>query len=130
MPGFPSSHKPMPRLAPVHAAQSGMENYGKGRGGRPWRRKRDAAMARDKFMCQPCQRAGRITLADEVDHIIPQAEGGTDDPSNLQAICEGCHVEKTKAEAARGANRSHPRRARTSNASDSYQHPRGGGSKV
>lgn len=130
MPGFPSSHKPMPRLAPVHEAQGQVENYGKGRGGRPWRRKRDAVMARDKYVCQPCHRAGRVTLADEVDHITPQAEGGTDDPANLQAICEDCHVEKTKAEAARGANRSHPRRARTSNASDSHQRHRGGGSKV
>lgn len=127
MPGFPSSHKPMPQLAPVHAAQAQQENYGKGRGGRPWRRKRDAVMARDKYMCQPCHRAGLITLADEVDHITPQAEGGTDEESNLQAICEACHILKTKAEAARGANRSHPRRV---SACRSLAHPRGGGKKV
>lgn len=127
MPGFPSSHKPLPRIAPVHAAQAQVENYGKGRGGRPWRRKRDAVMARDKHMCQPCLRAGRIALATEVDHITPQAEGGTDDQANLQAICEDCHVEKTKAEAARGANRSHPRRRAGGHAPSN---PRGGGAKV
>jgi 5-methylcytosine-specific restriction protein A len=92
----------MPRLAPVHVAQERKENYGNGRGGRPWRRKRDAVMARDKYMCQPCSRTGRITLADEVDHVTPQAEGGTDDEANLQAICFECHQLKTLAEARRG----------------------------
>lgn len=130
MPGFPSSHKPMPRLTPVHAAQGQEENYGKGRGGRPWRRKRDAVLVRDKYMCQPCHRAGLITLADEVDHVTPQAEGGTDDDTNLQAICLPCHIEKTKAEAARGANRSHPRRGRSTDGNRSHQDTRGGGPKV
>lgn len=108
MPGFPNRHRPMPQLAPVHVAQSSPENYGKGRGGRPWRRKRDAVMARDLYLCQPCRAAGRIRQAEEVDHVVPQAEGGTDGLENLQAICRECHGAKTKAEAARGANRSHP----------------------
>ena len=34
--------------------------------------------------------------ATEVDHIVPVAEGGTDDPSNLQAINKVCHKRKTK----------------------------------
>lgn len=112
MPGFPSRHKPLQQIAPVHVAQAQSENYGQGRGGRPWRRKRDAIMKRDQYLCVPCRAAGRVTAAEEVDHIVPQAEGGTGADDNLQAICVDCHIAKTKAEAARGANRSHPRRGR------------------
>lgn len=103
-------HKPMPRIAPRHEAQGAKENYGQGRGGRPWRRKRAAVMKRDGYVCQPCKQQNRVTLATEVDHVIPQAEGGTDDESNLQAICETCHKAKTAAEAARGVGRksAHP----------------------
>ncbi len=32
----------------------------------------------------------------EIDHIIEQADGGTDHPSNLQALCASCHSTKTK----------------------------------
>ena len=31
----------------------------------------------------------------QVDHIIPLAEGGSDRPSNMIAICPNCHVAKT-----------------------------------
>lgn len=80
-------------------------NYGRGRGGRPWRRLRDSILQRDKHLCQPCKATGRYTLATQVDHIVPQAEGGTDDRVNLQAICGPCHEAKTKEEAARGVSR-------------------------
>ncbi len=36
--------------------------------------------------------------AEEVDHIVRLADGGTDHPSNLQSLCEDCHKEKTAAE--------------------------------
>eukprot|EP01125_Pyxidicula_operculata_P019643 TRINITY_DN712_c0_g2_i2.p1 TRINITY_DN712_c0_g2~~TRINITY_DN712_c0_g2_i2.p1 ORF type:complete len:1149 (+),score=276.09 TRINITY_DN712_c0_g2_i2:186-3449(+) len=32
----------------------------------------------------------------EVDHIVQHAEGGTDDPENLQALCPNCHADKTE----------------------------------
>ncbi len=73
--------------------------YGQGRGGRPWRHKRDGILQRDKHLCQSCIKAGRITRATEVDHIIPIAFGGTGEDSNLQAICETCHRAKTAQEA-------------------------------
>jgi len=79
--------------------------YGQGRGGRPWRRKREAVMKRDQYLCQPCKAQGRITEATEVDHIVNVAEGGSDDDMNLQAICTECHGVKTQAEARRGAAR-------------------------
>ena len=37
-----------------------------------------------------------------VDHIIPKAEGGTDDESNLQSLCKPCHAAKTDREKNRG----------------------------
>ena len=44
--------------------------------------------------------------ADQVDHIIPVARGGTDDSDNLQAVCRSCHASKTASEAVHGrANR-------------------------
>jgi 5-methylcytosine-specific restriction protein A len=42
---------------------------------------------------------GRPTSFDAVDHITPKSLGGTDDPDNLELICESCHAEKTQREA-------------------------------
>lgn len=43
---------------------------------------------------------------DEVDHVIPLAEGGADDVVNLRPIhSEPCHRQKTAAEAERGRRR-------------------------
>lgn len=45
---------------------------------------------RDNFTCAYCgRRPPEITL--EVDHIIPLAEGGTDDPENLTTSCWDCN---------------------------------------
>lgn len=73
--------------------------WGKGRGGRPWRRLRDSIMVRDKWLCQPCLRLNRYTEATEVDHIICQAKGGKDHHANLEAICAECHKTKTLRDA-------------------------------
>ena len=93
----------LPATLPTTAQAS--PNYGQGRGGRPWRRLRDSILQRDQHLCQPCKATGRFTLATQVDHIVPQAEGGTDDRVNLQGICGPCHEAKTKEEAARGVSR-------------------------
>ncbi|MCB2130917.1 MAG: HNH endonuclease [Rhodobacteraceae bacterium] len=63
-----------------------------------WVKLRDAIMARDGYLCQPCQRTGRATPATEVDHITPKSRDGEDDADNLQAICSPCHSAKTKGE--------------------------------
>lgn len=91
------------RLKPAAPA---VTTYGQGRGGRPWRRRREAVMKRDHYLCQPCKRQGRVKEGTEVDHIVNVAEGGTDDDVNLQTICSDCHQVKTQAEARRGAARS------------------------
>lgn len=40
--------------------------------------------------------AGRKPV--EIDHIVPQCDGGSDDLENLQALCGHCHHEKTTGE--------------------------------
>ena len=91
--------------ATLPAMPDGPTNYGKGRGGRPWRRLRDSILQRDKYLCQPCKAQGRYTEATQVDHIVPQAEGGTDDRVNQQSICTECHEAKTLEESKRGVSR-------------------------
>lgn len=66
--------------------------------GGAWQKLRREILERDRGLCQPCQRAGRLTLAREVDHIRNKAAGGSDAPENLQAICRPCHAAKTRRE--------------------------------
>jgi 5-methylcytosine-specific restriction protein A len=75
--------------------------------GYKWQKLRKQAMERDAYLCQPCQRKGRVTPAKECDHITPKAKGGTDALCNLQAICIPCHKAKTEQEAAEAQNRAH-----------------------
>ena len=70
--------------------------------GTTWDKLRLRILARDCHLCQPCKAAHRLTAGRIVDHKTPKAEGGTDDPSNLQTICQACHTAKTAAESARG----------------------------
>jgi len=43
-----------------------------------------------------CNNCGRLLPASfEVDHIIPLYKEGTNDISNLRALCRNCHGEKT-----------------------------------
>ena len=72
--------------------------------GRPWRRLRQKILERDLYLCQcaDCAKRPAPLPADEVDHIVNVAEGGSeDDPANLQAMHHDCHAKKTQAEAAR-----------------------------
>lgn len=70
--------------------------------GAEWDRVRKLILRRDKGLCQPCLKLGRPRPAKQVDHVVPKFEGGTDDESNLQAICIACHQAKTSEEALRG----------------------------
>lgn len=65
--------------------------------GTAWDKLRKQIMRRDCGLCQVCKAHGKLTPAVAVDHIKDKALGGTDDPSNLQAICEPCHTAKTMA---------------------------------
>jgi len=61
------------------------------RGGstRAWRELRLKILARDANTCAYCG-----AEAKHVDHIIPVAAGGTDDPENLTAACARCNIQK------------------------------------
>lgn len=70
--------------------------------GAAWDRLRLQILDRDNHLCQPCLRRDIVASARTVDHIKNKADGGADDPANLQAICDECHQAKTQAEALRG----------------------------
>jgi hypothetical protein len=55
--------------------------------------RRYAILARDGFQCRYCGAAADNTVL-VVDHIIPVALGGTNDPENLITACEVCNQGK------------------------------------
>lgn len=73
--------------------------------GTAWEKLRKRILARDKHLCQQCKRDGRVTAANQVDHIKPKAKGGTDDESNLEALCRPCHDAKTLRDQGRALRR-------------------------
>lgn len=62
--------------------------------GTAWDKLRKRILA-DEPLCRACMEQGRVTAASHVDHITPKAQGGTDAPANLQALCKQCHQDKT-----------------------------------
>jgi hypothetical protein len=50
--------------------------------------------------CQLCSK--ELKKKFDIDHIIPLAEGGSNDMSNLQVLCKKCHFEKTQTEHEQG----------------------------
>jgi 5-methylcytosine-specific restriction enzyme A len=82
------------------------------RTGPPVPRMRGRALQRRRtqlFTAQPwcvdCLTHGRHTRAIIRDHVIPLAEGGRDDASNEQGLCQDCSDAKTRAESLRGVRR-------------------------
>ncbi|MDR5776940.1 MULTISPECIES: HNH endonuclease signature motif containing protein [unclassified Caballeronia] len=43
-----------------------------------------------------CASADQVRESVIVDHIIPLAQGGTDDESNLRGLCTACHDAVTR----------------------------------
>lgn len=70
-----------------------------------WSQVRLVALRRDGGLCVPCRSGGNVTVATEVDHVLPKAKGGTDDLKNLQSICSACHRAKTLRDEGRKAAR-------------------------
>ena len=59
-----------------------------------WSRTRQRILDRDVHRC------GCGAPASQVDHVLSIGQGGSDDDSNLRAICLHCHAKKTATEAA------------------------------
>lgn len=60
-----------------------------------WDAVRRQVMIRDGFRCRSCKSAGLL----EVDHIQPVSQGGDEwEFTNLQTLCRGCHIAKTRRE--------------------------------
>ncbi len=68
-----------------------------------WQQRRLHILERDGYLCRcdDCARAGLLTPATHVDHVVEKADGGTDDDANLRAMNAECHKRKTAAEQAR-----------------------------
>lgn len=75
--------------------------------GRAWMAKRERVATRHGYKCAMCGRLW-VSYRDQIDHIVPREQGGTNEESNLQPLCtQPCHAEKTAAEAKVRAGRSH-----------------------
>jgi ATP adenylyltransferase len=70
----------------------------------PWAHRRRSAgyipgtakyevLKRAAFRCELCGVSAEVRAL-EVDHILPRNHGGSDDPSNLQALCYSCNATK------------------------------------
>ena len=66
--------------------------------GERWMHIREAWL-RAHPMCAECERRGEAKLAQQVDHVVPLADGGRDDGSNYQSLCVPCHAAKSASEA-------------------------------
>ena len=62
--------------------------------GRKWMEMRSLWLMQHP-LCARCSEDGRVTLATEVDHILPLCKGGTDAPENLDSLCAEHHRAKT-----------------------------------
>ena len=93
----------MPQRPPRTKRRKGWDHGGKSRHergyGSAWVRLRNAFMAEHPVCADPFGRhPDRVVPAEECDHIVPKAFGGTDDWENLQALCCECHRHKTARE--------------------------------
>lgn len=70
--------------------------------GSDWRKLRSMILERDNHLCQEHLKQGVIKAGHHVDHIVPKAQKGTDEPSNLQTLCHSCHAHKTATERQQG----------------------------
>jgi 5-methylcytosine-specific restriction enzyme A len=76
------------------AVRSGWDNRKPGRAWGPFRRK---VMIRDQRRCVLCGRPATV-----VDHLLPEAWGGTETMANLRAMCGRCHLAKSQDESRLG----------------------------
>lgn len=59
---------------------------------------RFAIFKRDKYRCQICGRSAHDGVTLEVDHRVPRAKGGSDNPANLWTLCFDCNRGKSDSD--------------------------------
>lgn len=59
--------------------------------GNNWRRIR-ALYIKQHPLCERCLQEGRITPVEEVHHILPVKQGGSNSFTNLMSVCKSCHT--------------------------------------
>lgn len=60
--------------------------------GKEWQPIRERILTEQPF-CRICRENGRVTAANEVDHI--DGNSRNNDPANLRSLCKPCHSRKT-----------------------------------
>lgn len=58
-----------------------------------WRKIRAGVLAASGSCCVMCGKRSGL----HVDHVVPRAKGGSDEPENLRVLCHGCHSRVTHA---------------------------------
>lgn len=99
-PGCPALIRGRERSCPAHARER--EKRKPARIGGRKRMRRNQRLARVNPLCVRCEAKGIVRPVDQWDHIVPLSQGGADDESNLQGLCDDCHREKTAADRGRG----------------------------
>jgi ATP-dependent DNA helicase RecQ len=56
-----------------------------------WRGISESILRRDKFKCVECETPCNRDEAD-IHHLLSRSAGGSDEPSNLITLCDGCHA--------------------------------------
>jgi len=101
-PGCPGLAAPGEQYCPQHKAQteSFYNRYqrpnDKNAYGRAWKRIRDRKIKANP-LCEECLKNGVLKPAEEVHHIVPLADGGTSERSNLISLCRSCHMKAHEA---------------------------------
>jgi len=56
-----------------------------------WQQIRASVLVRDGQCCADCSAVERTADLD-IHHLVPRSAGGSDEPSNLITLCDGCHA--------------------------------------
>ena len=98
MPLMAAPHRPSKAKVRHHAETKRQTSHQRGYGYR-WQQAR-AGYLRKHPLCVHCEATGRVTVATDLDHIVPH-KGDMDvfwDFTNVQGLCKPCHSRKTAGE--------------------------------
>ncbi|MBM0211863.1 HNH endonuclease [Pseudomonas syringae group genomosp. 3] len=110
MPVKPQRHKPATPDTPQHLPAEAQRGTASQRGyNSRWQKARKGYFARHP-LCVHCERVGRVTVATDLDHIIPHRGDQTLfwARTNWQGLCHSCHSAKTATEDGGFGNRRLP----------------------